>query len=117
MNRALSSLKGNDAFREVFRKGRHLSDGALVLCIKENETGDIRLGVMMSKKCGNSVVRHRFSRIVRESVRLRRLQFLRGADLVVFTKKDRRFLHPKDLTFAATDHALLLLLRRAHFVG
>ena len=38
--------------------------------IAENDTGDVRIGISVSKKVGNSIVRHHITRLIRESYRL-----------------------------------------------
>mgnify|MGYP002514831627 CR=1 FL=1 len=38
--------------------------------VLENNLGKNRLGISVSKKVGNSVVRHRVTRLIRESYRL-----------------------------------------------
>ena len=45
-----------------------------------------RLGISVSKKVGNSVVRHRMTRLVRESYRLHEKVFNSGLDIVVVVK-------------------------------
>ena len=53
----------------------------------ENGTGRNRIGISVSKKVGNSVVRHRVTRLVRESYRLHEAVFDSGLDIVVVARK------------------------------
>ena len=64
------SLKKNHQFQFVYRNGRSYANKYLVMYIKENGTDRNRIGISVSKKVGNSVVRHRVTRLVRESYRL-----------------------------------------------
>ena len=57
-----------------------------MLYVLENGTEKNRLGISVSKKVGNSVVRHRVTRLVREGYRLQEQQFLRGWDIVVIAR-------------------------------
>lgn len=62
--------------------------------ILENGLDRNRLGISVSKKVGNSVVRHRLKRLVKESYRLNESVFKEGLDIVVVvrtTAKDRSY--------------------------
>lgn len=45
-----------------------------------------RIGISVSKKVGNSVVRHRVKRLIRESYRLHESIFNSGLDLVIVVR-------------------------------
>ena len=52
----------------------------------ENNLTTNRLGISVSKKVGNSVVRHHLTRLIRESYRLHEEVFNSGLDIVVVVK-------------------------------
>jgi ribonuclease P protein component len=54
--------------------------------VLENEMNRNRLGISVSKKVGNSVVRHRLTRLIRESYRLNETMFNSGLDIVVIAR-------------------------------
>ena len=54
--------------------------------IKENGLDKNRIGISVSKKVGNSVVRHRVTRLVRESYRLHESIFNSGLDIVIVAR-------------------------------
>lgn len=54
--------------------------------VKENGTDRNRVGISVSKKVGNSVVRHRVTRLVRESYRLHENIFNSGLDMVIVAR-------------------------------
>lgn len=56
------------------------------MIIKENGLGMNRIGISVSKKVGNSVVRHRVTRLIRESYRLHESVFNSGLDIVVVAR-------------------------------
>ena len=56
--------------------------------VRKNGKDTNRLGISVSKKIGNSVVRHRFCRLVRESYRLSDEQLLKGYDIVVLARPE-----------------------------
>ena len=88
------SLKKNKDFQVVYRRGKSYANKYLVMYVKENQTSGNRLGVSVSKKVGNSVVRHRITRLIRESYRLQEEKFRNGLDIVIIARagaKDRSY--------------------------
>ena len=98
------SLKKNRDFQHVYRNGTSLANRFFVMYVLENQLGKNRIGISVSKKVGNSVVRHRVTRLVRESYRLNEETFARGMDLVVIAR-----VSAKGITFRQTEKALLHL--------
>ena len=80
------SLKKNRDFNHVYKQGRSLADRLLVMYILENGLEKNRIGISVSKKVGNSVVRHHLTRLVRESYRLSEEHFRCGYDIVVIVR-------------------------------
>lgn len=64
--RNINSLKGVPRFKKVYNEGRSIANRYLVLYVLPKQE-DFRLGISVSKKVGNSVVRHRVTRLIRES--------------------------------------------------
>ena len=64
------SLKKNREFQVVYRQGTSYANRYLVMYVKENHLEKNRVGISVSKKVGNSIVRHRLTRLLRESYRL-----------------------------------------------
>lgn len=82
----MESIKKNGDFQLVYRNGKSLANKYLVMYILKNEADRSRIGISVSKKVGNSVVRHRITRLIRESYRLNEEKFLAGYDLVVIAR-------------------------------
>ena len=80
------SLKKNRDFQNVYRHGKSYANKYLVMYVLENHTEGNRLGISVSKKVGNSVVRHRITRLVRESYRLNESLFKKNLDIVVIAR-------------------------------
>ena len=80
------SLKKNEEFKRAYKTGRSHVGRTLVLYQTENGTQRSRLGITVSSKVGNSVVRHRVTRLIREAYRLHEEEFLPGLDLVVVAR-------------------------------
>lgn len=100
------SLKKNRDFQLVYKTGTSYANKYLVMYVKENQLKKNRIGISVSKKVGNSVVRHRLCRLVRESYRLHENLFRRGLDIVVVAR-----VSAKERTFREIESAFLHLGR------
>ncbi len=80
------SLKKNYEFQNVYRNGKSYANKYLVMYVAENAHAENRVGISVSKKVGNSVVRHRIKRLVRESIRLNDSMFNSGLDIVIVAR-------------------------------
>ena len=69
------SLKKNHDFQKVYKNGTSKGNRYLVMYVLKNQYMKNRLGISVSKKVGNSVVRHRLTRLIRESYRLNEEKF------------------------------------------
>jgi len=88
------SLKKNKDFQLVYKTGRSAANKYLVMYVLRTERETNRIGISVSKKTGNSVVRHRLKRQLLESYRLRETSFDRGLNLVIIARpgaKERDF--------------------------
>ena len=57
------SLKKSKDFQNVYNKGNSYANRLLVMYVLENHTDKNRLGISVSKKVGNSVIRHHLTRL------------------------------------------------------
>ena len=64
------SLKKYGDFQRVYKKGRSYANKYLIMYVLKQDVQENRIGISVSKKVGNSVVRHRITRLIRESYRL-----------------------------------------------
>ena len=96
------SLKSNSDFKTVYSNGKSYANKYLVMYVLENGTQKNRLGISVSKKVGNSVVRHRLTRLVRESYRLHEEIFNSGLDIVVVVR-----VNAKEIGYHEMESALL----------
>ena len=81
-----NSIKKNSDFQKVYRTGRSFANKLLVMYVIKTEREDTRIGISVSKKVGNSVVRHHITRLVRESYRLNKDRVKTGLDIVVVAR-------------------------------
>ena len=80
------SLKKNRDFQNVYKKGKSYANRYLVMYVLKNDTERNRLGISVSKKVGNSVIRHHVTRLIRESYRLQEDMFNSGLDIVIIAR-------------------------------
>ena len=96
----------NKDFQIVYKKGKSYVNKYLIMYVLNNKEEENRLGISVSKKVGNSVVRHRITRLVRESYRLQKDKFQTGYDIVVIARSNA-----KDKSYSEIESALLHLAK------
>lgn len=79
--------------------------------VLENHLDRNRLGISVSKKVGNSVIRHHITRLVREAYRLQEEMFNSGLDIVVIAR-----VSAKHITYHETESALMHLGNLHHIL-
>ena len=98
------SLKKNSDFQVVYKNGKSFANKYLVMYVFENNSSINRIGISVSKKVGNSIVRHRITRLIRESYRLHENIFNSGLDIVVIARNTA-----SNLEYNEVESALLHL--------
>ena len=106
------SLKKNKGYQIVYQQGTSQANRYLVMYVLKNQCMKNRLGISVSKKVGNSVVRHRITRLIRESYRLNEEEFKNGLDIVVIARPSA-----KGRSFQEIESALLHVWKRHHITG
>ncbi|OYW23011.1 MAG: ribonuclease P protein component [Planctomycetales bacterium 12-60-4] len=77
-------------FDRVYKQRCKAGDGVLLVFGAPNDLGRTRLGLSVSRKVGNAVVRNRQKRLLREAFRLGQHQLPRGIDLIVIPTAPER---------------------------
>ena len=98
------SLKKEADFQRIYRIHSSLADRNLVIY---KAPGSGKIGIVCSKKIGNSVVRHRFVRLVREAYRLHRNEIRKDTDIIIIAREGA-----KGQVFTEIERSFLLLLKR-----
>ena len=105
------SLKKNSYFQNVYKNGKSYANRFFVMYVLKNNLGRNRLGISVSKKVGNSVIRHHITRLVRESYRLQEEMFNSGLDIVVIAR-----VSAKKVSYHDTEKAILHLGNLHHIL-
>ena len=100
------SLKSNRDFKNVYSSGKSYANKYLVMYVLKNNTEENRLGISVSKKVGNSVVRHRLARLIREAYRLNTHMFNSGLNIIVIARTTA-----KGKNFAEIESAFMHLCK------
>ena len=98
------SLKKNRDFQNVYSNGKSYANKYLVMYVLKNDLNKNRIGISVSKKVGNSVIRHHITRLIRESYRLQEDIFNSSLDIVVIARSTAR-----DVGYKEIESALLHL--------
>jgi len=81
------TLAKNEDFKKVYENGKSGANRLLVMyTLKREDDGESRVGISVSKKVGNSIVRHRIKRLIKESFRLNKEKFYCGYDVVIIAR-------------------------------
>ncbi len=105
----MERIRKSEEFESVYQSGKSHANKYFVIYMSKNDFGINRLGVSVSKKVGNSVIRHRIKRLVKESFRLHEDMFNSGLNIVVIARKDAF-----GITYEETTKALLHLMKLHH---
>lgn len=108
-------LKKNFEFKIIYRRGKSFANDLLVMYIlrnKKNKDKNLniynKLGVSVSKKVGNSVVRSRSKRLISESFRLNDEFITKGYDFIFIARNPI-----KDKNFVDVERSMINLLKKA----
>lgn len=104
-------LKNSRDFSQVYNHKESMANKYLVMYIQPNDQMYSRIGISVSKKVGNSVIRHRIKRLIKESYRLNIEKLRKGYDIVVISR-----VTAKGKNFHEIESAFLHLCRKLDII-
>ena len=101
-------LRNNQDFKNVYKNGKSYWNRNLVLYISKNDLGYMRVGFTVTKKIGNSVVRNKIRRRMKEIFRenFNRIKKDQGYDIILIPKKN-----VVDIEFKTLESAMIHILK------
>lgn len=105
--RNINALKKNSEFQRVYGIRKSHGTRNLIMYAAPNQKEVTRIGISVSKKVGNSVIRHRVTRLIRESYRLNKNILKPGYDIIVVARP-----LAKEQGFMEVEQSYRYLLKR-----
>lgn len=103
-----NKLRNSREFRIVYDKGKSKANKYLVIFYLKNGYDYNRLGFSATKKLGNSVVRNRVKRLMKESFRLNSSKIKKGYDIIFLSR-----VRAKDAAYKDIESAILHIMKIA----
>lgn len=105
-------LKKNEHFQAVFQRGTSAANKQFVLySAKQEVQAAFRVGISVSKKIGNAVIRNRVKRFIREAVARLEASIPQGLDLVIIARPG-----VEQMSLETIEQSLLHVMKRAKVI-
>lgn len=102
-------VKKNSEFQEIFSKGQSFANRQFVVYfLKKEEQPSFRIGLSVSKKIGNAVMRNQIKRYIRQSFLELKDEVKEGFDYVIIARKPAA-----EMNFHEVKMSLVHVLKRA----
>lgn len=83
-------LRSGLDFQRIYQGNQKSADAILVVFASKSREKLTRIGLSVSRRHGNSVVRHRLRRMLREAYRLEQHQLPEGLDLILIPGREAK---------------------------
>ena len=106
-------LKKDSDFRNVYKKGSSYGNKYLVIYVLENNLDVSRIGISVSKKVGNAIIRNKIRRRIKEAYRLDVDKNIKsGYDIVIIAR-----VAIKDVDYEAVKKAIIHLAKKTNIIN
>lgn len=102
-------LREKSLYKKVFAQGRSFSGRYVVIYITE---GPSKFGFIASKKVGNSVIRNRAKRLMREVIRLHLLEIKENTQVICIARSSI-----KGVSYSQVENTFLQTLKKAKVIN
>lgn len=107
-------IKKNYEFRYFFKKGKYFSGDLLEIFVFKNKSKFNKLGIVVSKKVGGSVIRNRIKRFIREAYTAIEDEFVDNYNLLIIWKKNVNY---EKANFFDVKEDLENILKKCEIIG
>lgn len=98
-------------FQRIYQLNQKSADANLVVLAATNTLNQTRIGLSVSRRHGNSVVRHRLRRMLREAYRLEQHHLPEGLDLVLIPGREAKAADITRIRDSLRRHVQRIVLR------
>jgi len=105
----LYRLRSNEDFKRIYKSGKSYWNRNLVIYVKSNGLEHIRVGFTVTKKIGNSVVRNKIRRRMKEIFRKNFDNIKEGYDIILVPKKN-----VVDISYQELESAMIHIFKLAN---
>ncbi|GAA5416558.1 ribonuclease P protein component [Paraliobacillus ryukyuensis] len=105
-------IKKNEEFQHVFKKGKSFANRQLVIYfVRNNQYNHFRIGLSVSKKIGNAVVRNRIKRYLRQTFLELKEEIDPAFDMVIIAR-----IPTKDMEYHGIKKSLMHVLSKTELL-
>lgn len=100
-------IKKNEEFQDVFKKGKSVANRQFVVyMLEKSNQEELRVGLSVSKKIGNAVIRNQIKRYIRQSFLELKNDLRQDLDYVIIARKPT-----SEMNFHGTKKSLIHVLK------
>lgn len=105
----IKGLKKDSDFRKVYKHGKSFANRYLVMYILENKSDNSRIGISISKKVGNAIIRNKIRRRIKECCRLNSYEYIKNGFDIVFIAR----VASKECNYGDIEKSIKYLMKKS----